>query len=95
MTTIDDIQSTVGRVAERVAPSVVRIGRHGGRGCGVVVGDGLVLTNAHNLRGVTTLVTFADGRVAAEQSAGCRRRLRSGGAVGGYGRRPGPGVGRR
>ncbi|HEY6415166.1 MAG TPA: hypothetical protein VIX41_02975, partial [Acidimicrobiales bacterium] len=62
MTAIDDLQSAIGRVAERVAPSVVRIGRHGGRGCGVVVGDGLVLTNAHNLRGVTTLVTFADGR---------------------------------
>ena len=51
MTAIDDLQSAIGRVSERVAPSVVRIGRHGGRGCGVVVGDGLVLTNAHNLAG--------------------------------------------
>lgn len=46
-------------------PSVVRIGRAPGRGCGVVVADGRVLTNAHNLRDRTTEVTFADGR--AEQ----------------------------
>ncbi|MGH2476979.1 MAG: trypsin-like peptidase domain-containing protein, partial [Candidatus Limnocylindrales bacterium] len=70
MTAIDDLQSAIGRVAERVAPSVVRIGRHGGRGCGVVVGDGLVLTNAHNLRGVTTLVTFDDGRSIQSRAQG-------------------------
>lgn len=45
-------------------PSVVRIGRHGGRGCGIVLRDGAVLTNAHNLRDRTTEVTFADGRRA-------------------------------
>src|ERR687891_1001044 len=70
MTVIDDLQSTIGRVAGRVTPSVVRIGRHGGRGCGVVVGDGLVLTNAHNLRARTTLVTFGDGRSVQGRSAG-------------------------
>jgi serine protease Do len=70
MTAIDDLQSAIGRVAERVAPSVVRIGRHGGRGCGVVVGDGLVLTNAHNLRDMTTLVTFADGRSVQSRAQG-------------------------
>jgi serine protease Do len=43
-------------------PSVVRIGRAPGRGCGIVVADGHVLTNAHNLRDRTTEVTFADGR---------------------------------
>jgi serine protease Do len=47
--------------------SVVRVGRHGGRGCGVVVAEGHVLTNAHNLRDRTTEVTFAGGR--AEQAA--------------------------
>jgi len=55
-------QTIAGRVADAVAPAVVRIGRGGGRGCGVVVGDGLVATNAHNLRDRTTEVTFADGR---------------------------------
>ncbi|HZA75737.1 MAG TPA: trypsin-like peptidase domain-containing protein [Acidimicrobiales bacterium] len=70
MTVIDDLQSTIGRVAGRVTPSVVRIGRHGGRGCGVVVGDGLVLTNAHNLRARTTLVTFPDGRSVQSRAVG-------------------------
>ncbi len=50
------------QVADAVAPAVVRIGRGGGRGCGIVVGEGLVATNAHNLRDRTTEVTFADGR---------------------------------
>ena len=44
------------------APSVVRIGRAPGRGCGVVVSEGRVLTNANNLRDRTTEVTFGDGR---------------------------------
>ena len=35
-----------------------------------MVGDGLVLTNAHNLRGVTTLVTFADGRSLQSRAQG-------------------------
>jgi serine protease Do len=70
MTTTDELQATVRAVAERAAPAVVRIGRHGGRGCGVVVGDGLVLTNAHNLRDRTTLVTFADGRAVQGRAAG-------------------------
>ena len=50
----DDQQTTVRRVADAVAPAVVRIGRGGGRGCGLVVGEGLVATNAHNLRDRTT-----------------------------------------
>jgi serine protease Do len=70
MTVSDDLESTVRRVSERAAPSVVRIGRHGGRGCGVVVGEGLVLTNAHNLRGRTTLVTFDDGRAVQSRATG-------------------------
>ena len=51
-------------------PSVVRIGRAPGRGCGVVVADGFVLTNAHNLRDRTTEVTFADGRALQAEVAG-------------------------
>ena len=57
-------------VANTAGPSVVRIGQHGGRGCGVVIGDGLVLTNAHNLRDGTTQVTFADGRAVQAAAAG-------------------------
>jgi len=66
----DDQQTTTRRVADAVAPAVVRIGRHGGRGCGVVVADGLVATNAHNLRDRTTEVTFADGRVVQGRATG-------------------------
>ncbi len=50
--------------------SVVRIGRAPGRGCGIVVGDGFVLTNAHNLRDRTTEVTFADGRAVQGEVSG-------------------------
>jgi serine protease Do len=70
MTTTEELQAAVRRVAERAGPSVVRIGRHGGRGCGVVVGAGQVLTNAHNLRDRTTLVTFADGRSVQSRATG-------------------------
>ena len=47
---------------DAAGPAVVRVGRHGGRGCGLVVADGAVLTNAHNLRDRTTQVTFGGGR---------------------------------
>src|SRR5947209_4801433 len=64
MAILDELSSAASRVLADVGPAVVRIGRGGGRGCGVVLGDGLVATNAHNLRGEETLVTFADGRQA-------------------------------
>lgn len=70
MGTDDEQQTITRRVADAVAPAVVRIGRHGGRGCGVVVADGLVATNAHNLRDRTTEVTFADGRVTQGRATG-------------------------
>ena len=59
---LDELQQTVRRVAERVGPAVVGIGRGWGLGSGLVVADGLVLTNAHNLRRAETALTFADGR---------------------------------
>lgn len=57
-------------VHERCVPSVVGIGRRPGRGTGVVVDPGVVVTNAHNLRGATTTVRFADGREATGTVAG-------------------------
>src|SRR3712207_2332162 len=62
MTLLQEIQGVVAQTAERVGPSVVALGRGWGRGCGVVVAGGRVLTNAHNLRGDEVTVTFADGR---------------------------------
>src|SRR3954449_3154592 len=57
-----DFSSTIQATAERVGPAVVGLGRGWGRGSGVVVGAGRVLTNAHNLRGDEVTVTFSDGR---------------------------------
>ena len=61
MSAIEEIQNAVSTAAERVGPSIVGIGR-GTRGSGVVIAEGKVLTNAHNLRGDEVTVTFADGR---------------------------------
>jgi S1-C subfamily serine protease len=57
----DELQRSTEQVRDSVGPAVVSVGR-GGRGCGVVVADGLVATNAHNLRDQTISVAFADGR---------------------------------
>jgi serine protease Do len=70
MAFVQEVEEVVGAAAAKVGPSVVRIGRGWGRGNGVVVADGKVLTNAHNLRGTETTVTFADGRTATAAVAG-------------------------
>lgn len=57
------LEETVRATSQSIGPSVVSIGRNG-RGTGFVVGDGRVLTNAHNLRDRTTQVGFTDGRRA-------------------------------
>jgi serine protease Do len=49
---------------------VVGIGQRWGVGSGVVLGEGRVLTNAHNVRGSNVTVTFADGRTAEGTVAG-------------------------
>jgi serine protease Do len=61
MSLIEDLQGAIQAAAASGAPAVVGIGRHQ-RGAGVVIADGQVLTNAHNLRGDEVTVTFADGR---------------------------------
>jgi S1-C subfamily serine protease len=55
-------QNPARQAAEAVGPAVVRVGRHGGRGGGIVIEPGAIVTNAHNLRGPEITVTFADGR---------------------------------
>jgi serine protease Do len=62
MAVLDEISEAVSGAAERVGPAVVGLGRGWGRGSGVVIAPGTVVTNAHNLRGDETTVTFADGR---------------------------------
>jgi S1-C subfamily serine protease len=62
MGVLDEWGEAVAGAAGVAGPSVARIGRDGGRGAGFVVRTGLVVTSAHNLRGPTVTVTFADGR---------------------------------
>jgi len=68
MTALDELQQAITAVAGSVGASVVGIGRHQ-RGSGIVIGDGRILTNAHNLRGDEVTVTFA-GRSARGTVAG-------------------------
>jgi serine protease Do len=69
MTVLEELQTAVGTVAERIGPATVTIGRDR-RGTGIVIADGRVLTNAHNLRDRTTQVTFADGRATQGEVLG-------------------------
>jgi serine protease Do len=64
-----DLSTAIRSAHAAAAPSVVAVGRRG-RGSGVVVAPGRVLTNAHNLRDRTTQVTFADGRSAQASLTG-------------------------
>lgn len=50
MSGLDELAGAIKGVAERVGPSVVRVGGGWRGGSGFVVGDGLVVTNAHNIR---------------------------------------------
>ncbi|HXX90323.1 MAG TPA: trypsin-like peptidase domain-containing protein [Acidimicrobiales bacterium] len=58
---LEELSDAIAGLADGVGPSVVGVGRGGS---GVVVGEGRVLTNAHNLRGGEVTVTFPDGRRA-------------------------------
>jgi serine protease Do len=69
VTAIADLSETLAGAAERIGPSVVGLGRGWGLGSGVVIGEGRVLTNAHNLRRDEVGVTFADGRREPAEAA--------------------------
>jgi len=62
MAPINEFSKAIGAAADTVGPSVVGLGRGWGLGSGVVVGDGRVLTNAHNVRRDEPTVVFADDR---------------------------------
>jgi S1-C subfamily serine protease len=64
MGVLDGIQEEIRRVAEEAGDAVVGIGQRWGVGSGVVIGNGQVLTNAHNVRGEQVSVTFAAGHTA-------------------------------
>lgn len=62
MSQFTQLGAEVAKISSRVAGSVVRIGRDRGRGAGVVIAEGHVATNAHNVRGEQATVAFGDGR---------------------------------
>jgi len=70
MTILDEIGAGIRQLAEGAGTSVVGIGQRWGVGSGIVLGEGKVLTNAHNVRGDQVTVTFADGHAADGTVAG-------------------------
>ncbi|MGI8810490.1 MAG: S1C family serine protease [Acidimicrobiales bacterium] len=67
---LEELENATIEVAERVGPAVVGVGAGWALGSGVVVADGVVLTNAHNVHDSQVSVTFADGRTASGQVSG-------------------------
>jgi serine protease Do len=68
MTLLEELETSIRGIAERVGPAVVGLGRGWG-GSGVVIDSGRVLTNAHNLHHDEVTVTFNDGRRASGRVA--------------------------
>lgn len=64
MTALDELGSAIREIAGSVGPATVGIGNRWRGGSGVVIEDGKILTNAHNLHGDEVRVFFADGREA-------------------------------
>jgi len=62
MAILDEIGASIRELGEGAGTSVVGIGQRWGAGSGIVLSEGKVLTNAHNVRGDRVTVTFADGR---------------------------------
>ena len=70
MAILDEIGASIRQLAEGAGSSVVGVGQRWGVGSGIVLGEGTVLTNAHNVRRDRVTVTFADGRTAEGNVAG-------------------------
>ena len=70
MGVLDEVRDAVRAAFERAGGAVVGIGAPWGFGSGVVIAEGRVLTNAHNVRGDRIEVTFAGGRTAQASVAG-------------------------
>jgi serine protease Do len=58
-------EAAIAAAAKAVGPAVVGLGRGWGRGSGVVVGPGRIVTSAHHIRGREAPVTFRGGRRVA------------------------------
>jgi len=75
MASTQDFSEAIRAAADAVGPAVVGLGRGWGHGSGVVVGDGRVLTNAHNLRRDEPTVVFGDDRREAASVLAADRDL--------------------
>jgi serine protease Do len=70
MGALDGIQEEIRQVADRTGNAVVGIGQRWGVGSGVVISQGQVLTNAHNVRADEVDVTFPDGHTVTGRVRG-------------------------
>lgn len=70
MAVLEDIGARIGALGERLGPSIVGLARGSGRGSGVVIGEGRVLTAAHAVRGDEVALVFAGGRREHGELAG-------------------------
>lgn len=70
MGVLQELEEATALVAEKAGPAVVGIGHGWGLGSGVVVADGVVLTNAHNVRGADVPITFGDGHTVTGHVSG-------------------------
>jgi serine protease Do len=61
VTTLDDLASVLQHIESRVGPAVVGIGRRRGAGSGIIVADGRIVTNAHNIHADTVGIRLYDG----------------------------------
>ena len=70
MSAVQEMGAAIRTAAQRAGGAVVGMGERWGAGSGLVVAEGKVLTNAHNVRGDTPTVTFSDGRSVDATPAG-------------------------
>jgi serine protease Do len=70
MAVLQELQDAIRGAAEAAGGSVVGIGHRWAAGSGLVVDQGKVLTNAHNVRADRVTVTFADGRSVEAEASG-------------------------
>ena len=68
--TLEEIGQALRKVADDVGPNVVGIGQRWGVGSGVLVGEGRVVTNAHNVRRDEVTVTLPDATTVAGRVTG-------------------------
>jgi serine protease Do len=70
MSLLEELHTTTQDVVTRVGPAVAGLGRGWGRGSGVVIAPGQVLTNAHVLRGEEVAVGIGGGDAVHGRVAG-------------------------